>query len=167
MTIDRPKSPKLGEPLFTDATWDDHDHRTRGMSPDARRRDPRLEHWAACHDLEVYMAEASDIPLAWARTLVAAALSGHPVTLTRRMRDMTVTEVGVVTQVFGPEATHFSWRTWGGSGTVYFTEVVTLHAPESHSVFHLADGDKVYEGERTHPAVLRDGTPAPTVTMEV
>ena len=134
--IDRPKSPILGEPLFTDATWDDCDHRSHGMAPAARYRDPRLQHWAACHDMEVYLAEGSDIPMAWARTLVSAALSGHPVTLTRRMRDLTVTEVGVVTQVFGPEGSHFYWRTWGGSGPVYYSEVVTLHATESHTVLH-------------------------------
>ena len=149
-----------GHNLFTEVTWDDHEHAQRGMTPEAKRRDPRLDYWMAQHDIEVYLSEGSDIPLEWARVLVSAALSGLPVTLTVRHSDMSVTETGIVTQVFGPKGSHFYWRTWGASHPVYYRDVVTVHAPDHTSVLHTAEGDKFISDIREH--VGRDGSPVDT-----
>jgi hypothetical protein len=152
------KSPS-GMNLFTDISWDDHDHKTRGMSPDAVRRDSRLNYWMGQHDMEVQLAEGSDIPMEWARVLVPAALRGHPVTVTRRMGDMTVTETGTVTQFFGPVCRYFTFRTWGMCGPVYLDNVVTIHTPDTYTVLHTADGHKVLSDDDSRNAkVFRDGT---------
>jgi hypothetical protein len=160
--MDRNRKSPTGHNLFTDISWSDHEHSQRGMTPEARQRDHRLEHWAACHDMEVYLSEGSDIPIEWARVIVSAALNGMPVTLTVRHRDMTVTETGIVTQVFGPKASHFYWRTWGSSHPVYFNDVVTVHTPDTHTVLHTPDGDKVLSNDDYEPSrkakVFRDGS---------
>lgn len=152
-----------GNILFTDVTWDDHNHKSHGMSPEAKRRDPRLDYWMAQHDMEVYLSEGSDIPLEWARVIVPAALTGMPVTLTVRHRDMVTTETGIVTQVHGPKGSHFYWRTWGGSHPVYYSDVVTVHTPETTSVFATKDGDtKTFTDDDYEPTrkakVKRDGS---------
>lgn len=154
------KSP-TGHNLFTEVTWkDEHEHWQTGMSPEATRRDPRLDYWMAQHDMEVYLSEGSDIPLEWARVLVPAALNGLPVTITTRQNDMTVTETGIVTQVHGPESSHFYFKKWGGSHPVYYSTVVTIHVPEHIAVLHTAEGNKVLSDIHEH--VSRDGSPVDT-----
>jgi hypothetical protein len=128
-------------PLFTDVTWAHEAVRQTGLSTRTSNGAPELDYWMARHDLEVQYASEQSLPFKWAQAIVSAAMSGLPVTITRNLRDMTVTETMMVTQVFN--GSHFYAKMWGGSGPVYLTELADVQVPHRHTVLHTEKGDVV------------------------